>query len=600
MRKLLSLFALMVTVVPLCPAQVGAQMDRIRPKGIAVSSDSTAVPVAGQISTPDLITSSTPVVDARAFAGADWCAKVTAANASLGSTPGEILVTQGAGTSACAAAPTLSAYHTLHFIQAGVYAIGVGWTITSVHDFGIECAPGTVLSFTGAAGFTVDGSALGNGSRRDVISNCMFSGNASVADAVTLNKVVESTFTNLTGMNATATAIHCKGCLENTFISPRSSTNNNLGPVTYSTIPAVGISLDTNGPIASNSNHLVAPVIEGLAGAIGISIPNGSSNVVTSGSTEGNGTGISIGAAGSDNEFVGIDEESNTIDISDSGPRNKFTQMRAFAGTSTVTQLLSGANDTRFVGGTYHSITIASGVVGTSLIGVTYSAAGAGGGITDAGTQTTKLATRNLFTGAYDPEQFAGSAAITSAPPVGANGSTGWKRCDLPTICDGVANSTRVFYNAGNAWASFFSTVLPNNDATGTVPDTGAKYSILVGKAATYQLEGTAPTALAGSDVCYPDSTAHALKCNYNNGTNFHGLRVTEVGTCTMAAGTCTATWGAAFNATPIVSATWNGTGTFTTGASLKCTATTTNSVCTSSTGTDTAVIMLTATGNPN
>lgn len=116
----------------------------------------------------------------------------------------------------------------------------------------------------------------------------------------------------------------------------------------------------------------------------------------------------------------------------------------------------------------------------------------------------------------------------------------------------------------------------------------------------TMLLEQTAPSGVAGEEVCYGDSTAHVPRCNYNGGTNFHGLRVTEVGTCTMAAGTCTVTWGAAFNATPIVSATWNGTGTLTTGASLKCTATTTNSVCTSSTGTDTAVIMVTGTGNPN
>lgn len=371
--------------------------------------------------------------------GADWCAKVTTQDTALGATPGEIWVDQSAGTSACAAAPTISNYHKLRVTQAGIYQIAVGWSITSIHDFGIECAPGTVFSFTGSAGFTVDGSALGNGSRRDVIINCIFSGNASVADAVTLNKVVESTFTNLTGMNATATAIHCKGCLENTFISPRSSINNNLGPVSYTTVPTVGLSLDTNGSIQSNVNHIIAPVFEGMASGTGISCVSGINNVITAGTSEANATGLNVASGCVALNVVGTDFESNTTaDATLAGPGTVLSGISAFSGTLALVQLTSGATNTVINGGKIFSVTLASGATnsvftgarfqnitinagatGTSLINVDYSVNGTGGTLTDSAATTTHIQVRNLFTGVYEADQFNNAKGVIT-PQIGS------------------------------------------------------------------------------------------------------------------------------------------------------------------------------------
>ena len=63
------------------------------------------------------------ILFAENFPGADWCAKVTAADTSLGSGSGEIVLSTLAGTSACAAAPTISTNHVLHILP-GNYNFG--------------------------------------------------------------------------------------------------------------------------------------------------------------------------------------------------------------------------------------------------------------------------------------------------------------------------------------------------------------------------------------------------------------------------------------------------------------------------------------------
>jgi hypothetical protein len=105
--------------------------------------------------------------------------------------------------------------------------------------------------------------------------------------------------------------------------------------------------------------------------------------------------------------------------------------------------------------------------------------------------------------------------------------------------------------------------------------------------AQTFYKERAAVSGSAGYDACYADSTAHALKCSYNNGTFFNLPQVIGNGTATMTtaaitAGNCgttvtvgasgvattdTITW--AFNAGPaanpaqLVVSTWPTSGNF-------------------------------------
>ena len=54
--------------------------------------------------------------------------------------------------------------------------------------------------------------------------------------------------------------------------------------------------------------------------------------------------------------------------------------------------------------------------------------------------------------------------------------------------------------------------------------------------------ETTAPSAATGSDICYGDSTAHAVKCSYNNGSFLNVPQVIASGTSALGTGAISAT----------------------------------------------------------
>lgn len=83
----------------------------------------------------------------------------------------------------------------------------------------------------------------------------------------------------------------------------------------------------------------------------------------------------------------------------------------------------------------------------------------------------------------------------------------------------------------------------PNFANNGAWNFQGAQLAGTSGFSAT---EGGATGAVAGTDVCYGDSTAHALKCSYNGGTFFNQTQTIGIGTVTTAGtavtnGTCQA-----------------------------------------------------------
>src|SRR5205823_2958580 len=82
------------------------------------------------------------------FAGADCGAKINAAEADLGATPGEIWVNQNCGTSWTTAVVLGNANHVLRFIQGGTYIISAMVTIsgasTGIVGVGGSMSSGTV------------------------------------------------------------------------------------------------------------------------------------------------------------------------------------------------------------------------------------------------------------------------------------------------------------------------------------------------------------------------------------------------------------------------------------------------------------------------
>lgn len=92
--------------------------------------------------------------------GADWGAKVNAADAALGATAGEIWISQAAGTSAPAANVVISAKHVLRFIQSGGYSLGTHSIVVSggASDSAVIGSPaGTLLTYTGSGSAIVVG-----------------------------------------------------------------------------------------------------------------------------------------------------------------------------------------------------------------------------------------------------------------------------------------------------------------------------------------------------------------------------------------------------------------------------------------------------------
>lgn len=84
------------------------------------------------------------------FSGADWAAKVNAADADLGATKGEIWINQSAGTSATTAL-TLSDDHTLRFVQEGTYATTQAITLGNRSAIVCDNIFSTLINYTGSS-----------------------------------------------------------------------------------------------------------------------------------------------------------------------------------------------------------------------------------------------------------------------------------------------------------------------------------------------------------------------------------------------------------------------------------------------------------------
>ena len=63
------------------------------------------------------------IVNADSYAGADWCAKVNAADAALGASPGQIWMTSAAGGTACSADVVINSGHTLRDAEGATYRL---------------------------------------------------------------------------------------------------------------------------------------------------------------------------------------------------------------------------------------------------------------------------------------------------------------------------------------------------------------------------------------------------------------------------------------------------------------------------------------------
>jgi hypothetical protein len=97
--------------------------------------------------------------------------------------------------------------------------------------------------------------------------------------------------------------------------------------------------------------------------------------------------------------------------------------------------------------------------------------------------------------------------------------------------------------NVGGA-AGIVTSAIPVPGAIGGTTPAAGTFTTLTANTSLKSVETTAPSAVASSTVCYSDSTAHQLKCSYNNGSFFKVPQVVVASTVTLgntavAAGTC-------------------------------------------------------------
>ena len=135
---------------------------------------------------------------------------------------------------------------------------------------------------------------------------------------------------------------------------------------------------------------------------------------------------------------------------------------------------------------------------------------------------------------------FNGLDTITATPREGALSSAGWKFCVFgKSTCTGIAASTLVQQMVHGTWFSVVSDATgPANNATVTTPDSAAAFSVNSANG-LYALKEVAAPATPGArfDACYADSTAHAIKCSYNNGPFLTMSQVIVASFTTTAAG---------------------------------------------------------------
>jgi hypothetical protein len=103
----------------------------------------------------------------------------------------------------------------------------------------------------------------------------------------------------------------------------------------------------------------------------------------------------------------------------------------------------------------------------------------------------------------------------------------------------GVAAFSSSGFALGTSTNNLFDLVA--NGAVGASIENNGSASGLRLQNYTRILETTAPAGVSGSEMCYGDSAAHALKCSYNNGTFFSLPQVVGSGTATMTTAAITA-----------------------------------------------------------
>lgn len=373
------------------------------------------------------------------------------------------------------------------------------YKVSSLPNFGVAgtriLGVGKVtINYTGTGqGLTVDAGAYPAAGVNDVlIDNITINGNASATDGVFIRGIGHSSFKNLRVKNFPTSAMRTNFMVSNVFENFVCSGNEGA----FTTTPASGIILDKRNAGEQSSNcTFVNTIIEGVTG-VGIDVVEGVENTFIGGTSEGNGTGVVVGANSIDNTFISLDMEANTTsDVDCSGLRNTFINLLS---TNTIRVLAGNTNS--FVGGSIHNLTISGGVTLTKMESLGYT-----GTITDGGTSTLRVGCYNVTGAVLDADTYprvvesTWVVSATNLTVVGTPTYTGTYKQIGKTIyfTIRVQSTTSTAATAGSTWFSLPTSATGFGCAAAANDNTSVGYG--VGHIVNAQV--FVPTWSANSDV---------------------------------------------------------------------------------------------------
>ena len=234
------------------------------------------------------------------------------------------LVTGGSGTSGD---PWTGWNTNIDWTQSGItyvfpkgvwaYSVGIQIDGQSISIIGLGGSTGTEFKFNGVGrAFTLNSEAT-----KHLIQDILIRGNALATDAIFLNLANHGIIRNVRVVDFTDAGLRTNWTvteLIDTFVV----SGNDAVP--YSFLPDYGIYLDSQAGEYTTTVTILNPIIETVQ-TCGIYFARATLNTVIGGTSENIPTGIWITDAAGSNTIIGIDLESNTVDLKiDSATNNIF------------------------------------------------------------------------------------------------------------------------------------------------------------------------------------------------------------------------------------------------------------------------------------
>lgn len=306
------------------------------------------------------------------FDGADFCVKLRAANlwalansyALVDATHFPSAVTCSIDPLGSLRSPGATAPLTIE-LPASWISSSVPWKINNSSLKLSGKGPGqTILAYTGSSvvpGVLTLGGSVANAyySNDNVVSGMsVIGGNANAADGVLAIAAGGWKLEDISTWGITGCGIHTRNAVTVTLIRPHTwsdeANRNGYSGAKYSQ-PASGLCFDQSTPGATTTDGTVVDPVAGGVSGVGFNYIAVQGMTMTSGTSEGNGSGLLLQFNTVYNTFINTDIEANAsglpgVDINDSGYQNRYINVLALSPCSSCNSVILN-NGSYFDGG---------------------------------------------------------------------------------------------------------------------------------------------------------------------------------------------------------------------------------------------------------